>query len=280
MDFESQLILIYCVCDDCVKALHIIDDPQCKMSTAEVMTFAIVSAQFFYGNFRKTSLILEQGNFIKHLLSESQLNRRWHAIDEQLWYAIFFLLSEINKRLRVSSQYYAVDSFPLPACQRGRSYRCKLYQGKQFLGYCKSKKLHYYGLKVHVLVTEFGTLCGFYITPGCESDVKALEKYELPLPSGSILTADKAYNSYELEDLLKNLDGISLMPLRKKNQNRQYEPLVKKVVKSIRKIVETSISCIQGLFPKAIVARTARGFELKLMMFLLAKSCSDYIAAV
>jgi hypothetical protein len=33
------------------------------------------------------------------------------------------------------------------------------------------------------------------------------------------------------------------------------------------------------MFPKAIVARTARGFELKLLMFILAKSCSDYIAA-
>jgi len=148
------------------------------------------------------------------------------------------------------------------------------------LGYCKSKKLHYYGLKIHLIVTEFGTLCGFYITPGCESDVKALEKYELPLPAGSILTADKAYTSYELEDLLNNLDGISLMPLRRKNLSRQHDPLVKRVIKSIRKIVETTISCIQGLFPKAIAARTSRGFELKLFMFLLAKSCNDYIAAV
>jgi len=112
MDFDSQMILIYCICDDCVKALNVVDDPLCKMSTAEIMTFSIASAQFFYGNFRKTSLILKQSNFMKQLLSESQLNRRWHAIDEQLWYAIFYLLSEINKRLRIPSKYYAVDSSP------------------------------------------------------------------------------------------------------------------------------------------------------------------------
>lgn len=108
-------------------------------------------------------------------------------------------------------------------------------------------------------------------------DVTALSKYELSIPSGSVLTADKAYNSYELEDLLKELDGIFLRTLRKKNLLRQYDPLIKRVIKSDRKIVETSISCIQGMFSKHIVARTSRGFELKLFMFLLAKSCSDYI---
>ena len=129
-------------------------------------------------------------------------------------------------------------------------------------------------------MTEYGTLCGFYTSPASEADIKALEKYELPLPSGSILTGDKAYTSYELEDFLKELDNISLRPLRKKNLKRQYDPLVKQGLKAVRKIVETAISCIQGLFPKAIAARTGRGFELKLFMFLLAKACSDYIAAV
>ena len=47
MDFESQITLIYCICDDCVSYLGIKDDPQCKMSTAEVMTLAIASAKFF-----------------------------------------------------------------------------------------------------------------------------------------------------------------------------------------------------------------------------------------
>ncbi|MEC7838416.1 MAG: hypothetical protein VX777_00080 [Chlamydiota bacterium] len=84
MDFETQMILIYSVCDESVKIYNIKDDSQCKMSTAEVMTVSIVSAQFFYGNFRRARLILKHGRFMKHVLSESQLNRRWHAIKEEL----------------------------------------------------------------------------------------------------------------------------------------------------------------------------------------------------
>lgn len=275
-DLESELILIYCVCDDCLKMLNHKDDPQCKMSTAEVMTMAIASAYFFYGNFRMTPCTLLAAGFMKKVLSESQLNRRWHAIDPEIWLAVFRILAEINKRHGVSSRYYAVDSFPMPACQKARSSRCKLYHGKEYLGVCQSKSLQYYGLKIHIIVTESGTLYGFYFTPASRADVKALEQHELHLPKGSILLGDKAYTSYELEDLLQEQDGVTLLPLRKKNLTRQYEPIVKQVIQSTRKIVETTISCIQRLLPKAIVARSARGFELKILMCILAKSCSDY----
>jgi hypothetical protein len=190
------------------------------MSTAEVMTVAIASAKYFYGNFKKTRLVLRDHKFIHHFLSESQLNRRWHSIDHILWYTVLDLLSKLNMDLRLPSNYYAVDSFPVPVCQRGRSYCNKLYKGKQFLGYCKSKRLNYYGLKVHIVVSEHGIICGFYITPASESDVKALEKYELPLKRGSILVADKAYTSYDLEDLLEEVDGIVLKPIRKKKSEK------------------------------------------------------------
>ena len=60
MDFESRLILIYCICDDCVKAHKCFDDSQCRMSTAEMITVAIAGALFFYGNFRKTRLVLHR----------------------------------------------------------------------------------------------------------------------------------------------------------------------------------------------------------------------------
>ena len=48
MDFEPQITLIYCICDDCASHLGIKDDPQCKMSTAEVMTLAIAGYALLY----------------------------------------------------------------------------------------------------------------------------------------------------------------------------------------------------------------------------------------
>jgi hypothetical protein len=41
---------LYCFVDELLTGLSYTDDPQCKLSTAEVMTVALVGAEFFTGN--------------------------------------------------------------------------------------------------------------------------------------------------------------------------------------------------------------------------------------
>jgi len=41
---DSQIVAVFCLCDDMLKALGHHEDPQCQMSDAEVMTIAIVAA--------------------------------------------------------------------------------------------------------------------------------------------------------------------------------------------------------------------------------------------
>jgi hypothetical protein len=44
---NEQAVAIFCICDEVVKYLGIKDDSQCKMSTSELMTFAILAASYF-----------------------------------------------------------------------------------------------------------------------------------------------------------------------------------------------------------------------------------------
>jgi hypothetical protein len=53
-----KIIFIYCICDDFLSAFGVRDDKHCRMTSAEIMTMAIVSALFFNGNFARTRLIL------------------------------------------------------------------------------------------------------------------------------------------------------------------------------------------------------------------------------
>lgn len=62
--------------------------------------------------------------------------------------------------------------------------------------------------------------------------------------------------------------GIELLPLRKKNSLRLLPPYMTYLQSSIRKIVETAGSLIECLLPKSIHAVTARGFELKVALFV------------
>ncbi len=124
-----------------------------------------------------------------------------------------------------------------------------------------------YGLKVHLLVSQDGEPVEFFFSPGSFSDTKALEGYVFDLPKGSTIYGDKAYNYYEIEELLKEIDEINLQPIRKKNTKRPLKPWEEFVQQLNRKMIETTNSLITKLFPKKIHSVTADGFEMKVIYF-------------
>ena len=92
------------------------------------------------------------------------------------------------------------------------------------------------------------------------------------MPEVRIVYGDKAYNYYEIEDLLQEIDKINLQPIRKKNTKRPLKPWEEYLQKLHRKTIETTNSLITKLFPKKIHAVTAKGFEMKVFLFILSHS--------
>jgi len=121
------------------------------------------------------------------------------------------------------------------------------------------------------MVTEQGEPVEFFLLPGAFGDTSALALYNFDLPEQSWIIGDKAYNNYTMEDLMREA-GIELLPLRKKNSRRPVPPYMTYLQASIRKVVETTGSLIERLLPKSIHAVTAKGFELKVALFVLACS--------
>ncbi|MCY3721158.1 MAG: hypothetical protein OXG97_02950, partial [Candidatus Poribacteria bacterium] len=70
--------------------------------------------------------------------------------------------------------------------------RSHLYQGPDWHGRIASKRRYFYGLKVHLMVTETGKIVEAFFTPGRCSDVLGLRCYDFDLPQGSVVYADKA----------------------------------------------------------------------------------------
>ena len=52
---ELQIVAFYFFADEVLKANHFYDDPQAKMTNAEIMTTVLTAARFFYGNQRNAS---------------------------------------------------------------------------------------------------------------------------------------------------------------------------------------------------------------------------------
>jgi hypothetical protein len=272
---DEKIIATYCLCDDLLKAMHHQEDAQCKMSDAEVMTTAFTAALFFHGNLESARAMLKLHGYIPHMLSKSRLSRRLHRL-KSMFVSMFNLLGTIWKTLNADS-IYAIDSLPVSVCDNIRISRSKLYTDEKYRGYTASKRRYFYGVKIHLLVTQEGQPVECFLTHGGCGDVDALKLYAYDLPENSVIYADRAYNDYDIEDLLKEIDNIHLLPMRKKNSKRQLPADVSFVQHYHRKMVETAGSLIERMLPKSIHAVTSQGFELKVALFVIAYSLNCYI---
>jgi hypothetical protein len=171
------------------------------------MTIPLVACTFFSVATSSRSFLDEYGYILK-AISKSRSNRRLHAIDPCLWRALFDLLAEVFKHEH-SEQTYMVGSLPVAVCDNIRIRRCKLYppeeHGERFRGYFCSKRCYFYGLRVHLMVSDRGEPVEFSLAAASEADVTLLKELELDLPEGPIICADKAYTDYHYEDLLKEV---------------------------------------------------------------------------
>lgn len=266
---ELQIILVYCLCADLLIGLHHAEDPQCTMSDAEVMTTGIVAALYFGGKHKLACKFMQEHGYIPHMVSKSQFSRRLQRL-EHLFVTLFQVLGESFKELNEES-VYIIDSAPVAVCDNIRIRRNKIYGDEAHRGYQASKKRYFYGVKIHLLVTKDHQPVEFFLSPGAFSDTAALTQFDFDLPEGSQVFADKAYTDYLVEDLLDEA-GIHLAPDRKKNSKRPMPPWLRCLLRQYRNQVETAGSLIERLLPKSIHAVTAKGFELKVILFVLASS--------
>lgn len=266
---EERIITVYCICEDLTRAMRIEEDPQVKMNNAEVMTTVLTAALYFSGNIERSREFLCEHGYIPNMLSKSRFNRRVHGIDDEVWQTLFNLLAEVFKKTNTDNEYI-IDSFPVPVCDNIRISRCKIYKSEDFRGYIPSKRRYFYGIRVHLLISETGEPVEIVLAPGAYNDCRVLKQFDFDLPKGSKVYADKIYNDYDYENLLKKEIGINLMPIRKKNSKRPFSLWDEYIQKYTRKRVETTGSQITSLFPKKIHAVTKRGFALKVIFFIIA----------
>ncbi len=268
---NDQIIAIYCLCDDYLKSIETSEFKRNdqKMSDAEVMTVMIIATRFFYGNIERARLLLKEYGYIPQMLSKSRLNRRIHAIADEIWENM------LEFSHRYSSYYYAekdfiVDSFPVAVCHNIRINRCCIFEDEAFRGYSASKQEYFYGIKVTVITNLSGHPIKMIIAPGREHDLPMLKILDpRSLPIGSTLYGDAAYIDYEYEDSLET-DGFRLAVDRKSNSTRPYKLEDYVNLRVHRKTIEGTFSTIMRLMPKRIHAVRARGFELKVVNFVVA----------
>lgn len=266
----DEIIAIYAITDDLLKAIGHQDDCRAQLSDAEVITTALVAARFFGGNHQSAIDYVKDHGLMPQMLSKSRFNRRLHRLFLPLL-DLFDYLGSILKFISSTTEYL-LDSFPVPICDNIRIPKVRLAQSKDLHGYLASKKRYFYGIRVQLLSTQDGIPVEFAFLPGAANDVRGLNALPLSLPAGAEVYADAAYTNYWAEDDLKQTDAIVLQVVRKRNSTRPDAPALAYIKQVTRHDIETVFSRITARFPKCIHAVTIDGLLLKVFNFILLHS--------
>jgi hypothetical protein len=131
-----------------------------------------------------------------------------------------------NENKLYNSQYFIVDSSPIPVC--------KVYLEKQVKTFIKyASKIYsttgtYYGFKLHLIINNKKQIIDYQITTGKNNDLTILKTFNLEYLKNKILLADAGYISKDFKSDLKLKLNIDYITKYRKNSIEKINNLIYK----------------------------------------------------
>jgi len=255
MDWQTHLITLYCdVCEKYQTHLWSICERMSNNSTPDFTDEEVITI-YVFGIQRKRFTILDIWKYTRdHLSGWFPRLPSYGGYLQRLNTVSGVFLSLLND---VAPQWqgrphesliFLLDSMPIILAQGQRRFQAKVAREVADCGYCASKDLHYYGLKLHGLgIKQPGTLPHpeyLELTSARPHDITVLEQIHRSLWNGQ-LYADKAYGAATLRAWLKR-QGVWLQtpPKKAKGQERlgMFEQLLSTSISRVRQPIESLFS--------------------------------------
>jgi len=233
---------------------------QCVVSDSTLLAMLIWQAEIGIESQRRFSRFFSG-------LSHSRFNRR----ARMLLPLIYLIRRTLNREIDLSGRFMIVDSFPVPVCQPIRNRRVKIFKGYADIGYKATKKIFYYGFKVHVLVSDDGYILNYTVTKASVHDAKEVpELVNNTGLSNQYLLGDEGYIGKKLADQLKQIGYILWTPYRKNMKNAKKHNDHK--LMAIRRTIESDFSLLTYYNAENNRARSLTGFQERLETAILASN--------
>lgn len=271
MDNHSKLIKIYIiVCAEYEKSLQysvqrFSNNKNPKFTDQEIMTIML------YGTaIERRHTIKEVYDFTSNYLrswfpflpSYVAFIKRLNRLPEALNGLLTILLE--NSTSNCSETFSLVDSMPIITCSAKR--KAKVATEISDKGYCATKSLYYYGVKLHFLcsqvVKKHPVPTHLIVTPASESDLNIFREYWSGI-GGTTVFADKAYQDNSMKNKMLEIESDMFSPVKYargvaeniKQFNKVADDLYSAAVSSIRQPIE---SLFGWLIEKSDIQRASK----------------------
>ncbi len=247
-----------------------------KLSDSEIITLAIVgeihgiSSEKAWFNYVRKNL--------KDLFPNLSHRTRFNRTRRNLESVINAIRNEIGNYLGYNqSDFYIVDSMPIPVCGFGRAHFSKRFKDIATYGYCASKKETYYGLKLHAAVTLDGYITNIELTAANVDDREILWEL-IPNAYQTIVLGDKGYIGDRIAQELKSEKGMTLLALKRSNSKSPYPKDLRNWISKHRRRIETSFSQLAEQFHvNEVLANSLSGLKARLQSKILGHNISYFV---
>ena len=280
-DFDDFCLYVYCIVDEIYQQLALVlhrpGPAPTTLSDSELIALAII------GECRGWDIeteLLGHAPMYRHLFprlpSQSRFNRRRRAL-----MAVCNLIRRVLLRWLDLAQDHAtvIDSLPIevvgfhlaPASTADWD-----VHGAAF-GHVASKKATIYGDKLHLLVTLGGVILDCALAPANATDLEVgaelLEEHR-----DLTVFGDKASISQQIQERLRDEQGVRLLTLPRRNQRGQLPAAVRQALNRVRQIIETVNGQLTEQFNiEANHAHSFRGLCTRLSTKLTAHTLCIYL---
>jgi uncharacterized protein YbaR (Trm112 family) len=254
MDAQHTLVRIYLfVCQRWRSRLQAIAQRQSNNSQP-TFTDEEVLTVYLFGLIKKRKTITEIYDYIADHFSEwfpempsyQGYNRRLNRLSAVFAPLVEEALAEVDGGETRREAVRIADSIPIMMAKQKRSSQASVASEFADKGYCASKGVFFYGVKLHVVAGRrphampLPRRAG--LTPGSENDLTALRQ-ALPEIKGGELYGDKAYCDAPMKERLAQEQDLDVLtPVKKKKgQNRlsAADKLLSEAVSRVRQPIES-----------------------------------------
>jgi hypothetical protein len=211
-----------------------------------------------------------------HQPTQSRFNRRRRQLSQGLQLLRQALLSQLDL---TAERLCAIDSHPLPVVAFHHAPRAArewaMHQAD--IGWCASKRMHFFGYRLHLLVTLEGLVLDYALAPASVRDLPIAQEL-LAAQYDRIVLGDGAYLSRPVAAELRTARAIQLLTLPRVNQRLQLPKSFHRPFKAARFIIETVNSQLEAQFNiQRNHARSFGGLTARLHAKLTAHTLCVYL---
>jgi hypothetical protein len=221
------------------------------------------------------------------LTSYTAFNNRLNRLSEVLKQLAASLLIE-HKPIECSDNISVLDSLPIITCSGKRT--GKVAREITDKGYCSTKSMYYYGLKLHTLAFQQPKKLPFpeqlLVTPASENDLNVFKSAWENIENRTFF-GDKIYHNVDyFNNLISSKNSMMLTPVKgiknqsdwEKQLDKAYNDLFSKAVSTIRQPIEAFFNWLieKTDFQRASKTRSTAG----LLVHVFGKIAAAFITLI